>query len=441
MGATEVRDPVHGMVELSASEWQAVDSPDFQRLRSIRQLALTHLVYPGATHSRFEHSVGVAHVAGLLSDRLELSEEVRRSVRVAALLHDVGHGVFSHVSEQVIDDLSGVSGVHEAVSEFLIRNRPHFRSAFGSEACEAAADFVGLRGPRTVARDVVSGPCDADKLDYLLRDSYFAGVNYGKYDLDRVVGSARIIAPRSAQTQLGFEVSGIWALEELLLARHHMHRQVYRHKTRVSTDIMITRALRRAVELDVLPVGAFVVPEVNGAAQVDEDFVHLYLDQTDDAVIRKMADCADRIVSELTRSILHRRLLRQTASIHLDEREDKIGVAQIAAIRDPDEFDASKIAEVEAEVAAAVSVEPHLVAIDVDSRANPTYRNPSASLGPKDIMISHPDRGPTLLHQASEIFRNESGPDDHWLHLYAPDLSSEDRATAKDALWSLLKNL
>jgi len=87
-------------------------------------------------------------------------------------------------------------------------------------------------------RDIVSGPTDADKLDYLLRDSYFAGVNYGRYDLDRIIDSVRVIAPRSAQTQLGFNADGLWAVEELLLARHHMHRQVYRHKTRLATDIM-----------------------------------------------------------------------------------------------------------------------------------------------------------------------------------------------------------
>jgi uncharacterized protein len=134
--------------------------------------------------------------------------------------------------------MSGVDGVHEAVSVAIMRTDPGLHSALGAELCDRAADLVALEGSRTHMRDIVSGPTDADKLDYLLRDSYFAGVNYGHYDLDRIIDSVRVIAPRSAQTQLGFNADGLWAVEELLLARHHMHRQVYGHKTRLATDIM-----------------------------------------------------------------------------------------------------------------------------------------------------------------------------------------------------------
>jgi HD superfamily phosphohydrolase len=225
------------MIELSRAEWAAVDTPVFQRLRRVRQLAMTYLVYPGTLHTRFEHSIGVRHIAGHLSASLELSEEDREIVQVAVLLHDVGHGVFSHVSEQVIDELSGADGVHEAVSVAIMRTDESLHRALGRELCERAAEIVGLEGPRSVMRDIVSGPTDADKLDYLLRDSHYAGVNYGRYDLDRIIDTARVIAPTSAQTQLGFDADGLWAVEEMRLARHHMHRQVYGHKTRLATDI------------------------------------------------------------------------------------------------------------------------------------------------------------------------------------------------------------
>lgn len=205
MPTTVVRDPIHGMIELSAVEWSAVDTAIFQRLRSIRQLAMTHLVYPGAVHTRFEHSLGVRHVAGQIArrDRLALTPEEQAVVGIAALLHDIGHGPFSHVSEQVIDEVSEVNGVHEAVSVHLMRHDPDLRAALGEDLLNAAAAVVGLEVRRSAARDIVSGPTDADKLDYLLRDSYFAGVKYGEYDLGRIIDSVRVIAPRSAQTQRG----------------------------------------------------------------------------------------------------------------------------------------------------------------------------------------------------------------------------------------------
>jgi hypothetical protein len=169
------------MVTLSPAEWAAVDTPVFQRLRRVRQLAMTHLVYPGAVHTRFENSIGVRHIAGRLSESLGLDDEDRDIVQIAALLHDVGHGVFSHVSEQVIDELSGAEGVHEAVSVAIMRTDQSLQRALGGERCERAAEIVALEGPRTAMRDIVTGPTDADKLDYLLRDSYYAGVNYGRY--------------------------------------------------------------------------------------------------------------------------------------------------------------------------------------------------------------------------------------------------------------------
>ena len=240
------------MIELSADEWRAIDTHLFQRLRGVRQLAMTYLVYPSALHTRFEHSIGVRYIAGRLGAALRLKEEDLTIVHAAALLHDVGHGVFSHVSEQVVDELSGVEDVHEAVSVALMRTHPELREAFGEEVCDRAADLVALEGPRTATGDIVSGPTDSDKLDYLLRDSYFAGVNYGRYDLGRIIDSVRVITPGGAQSQLGFDAGGLWAVEELLMARHHMHRQVYGHKTRLATDIMITRALKLAVKEGVL---------------------------------------------------------------------------------------------------------------------------------------------------------------------------------------------
>jgi HD superfamily phosphohydrolase len=428
------------MIELSPAEWAAVDTPIFQRLRRVRQLAMTHLVYPGTLHTRFEHSIGVRHIASRLGESLGIDSEMQRVVQTAALLHDVGHGVFSHVSEQVIDELSGAEGVHEAVSVAIMRSNSDLHDALGQEICERAAEIVALEGPRTAERDIVSGPTDADKLDYLLRDSYYAGVNYGRYDLHRIIDTARVIAPRSAQTQLGFDADGLWAVEEMRMARHHMHRQVYGHKTRLATDIMTTRALRLAIAEGVLPETGFKVPVVNGRPEISEEFLAQYLEHTDERVLEALCAAPEgSAVRDLAERLRDRRLFHQTVSIWLDQHLEELGDARFAFVRDPEEFTLPRIEAIEVEIAEDLGLAPHLVALYLDSRANPTYRTPGRPIGPKDIMIQRSDAEPMLMERESEIFTEGAGADLTWLHLYTPDLESDDlNEKAKEMLWKAL---
>jgi len=445
--STNVRDPIHGMISLSRAEWQAIDTPIFQRLRRVRQLAMTHLVYPGALHTRFEHSIGVRHIAGRLSESLDFTAEEAAVIKTAALLHDIGHGVFSHVSEQVIDDLSGAEGVHEAVSVAIMRTDSALHAALGRDLCEEAAVIVGLEESRTAMRDVVSGPTDADKLDYLLRDSHFAGVNYGRYDLDRIIDTARVIAPSSAQSQLGFDADGLWAVEEMRMARHHMHRQVYGHKTRLATDIMATRALRLAISSEVLSETGFKVPVVDGQPRIEENFLEAYLAHTDADVLETLCGAPQGPVRDLGERLRDRRLLRQTASIRLDQEIDQLGDARVALILDPDEFTRDRIEVIEQSIAADLGLDPHLVAIYLDARTNPTYRTPGRPIGPKDIMIQRGNGEPLLMERESEIFREGAAPDLSWIHLYTPCLNSADPTDtaldekARGLLWTALKDL
>lgn len=429
------------MIPLTDDQWKAVDTPVFQRLRRVRQLAMTHLVYPGTHHTRFEHSIGVCHVAGRLSESLGLDADRRQVVAAASLLHDIGHGVFSHVSEQVIEELSGVEGVHEAVSVTIMRTDGALRCALGPELCDEAAALVALEGPRTVMRDIVSGPTDADKLDYLLRDSYYAGVNYGRYDLDRIIDTVRVIAPTSAQTQLGFEAGGVWAVEEMRMARHHMHRQVYGHKTRRATDIMTTRGLRYAIDEGVLPLEAFKVKVKDGAAAVDHEFLDQYLRHTDAMVLNAFCEAREGSpVRDLGERLRDRRLLRQSASIWIDNYVERLGDARLAMLTDPEEFTREKIEAIESTIADKLSVSNHLVALFMDSRANPTYRSPNKPIGPKDIMFQRGDSEPVLMERESEIFAAGAGADINWLHLYTPELDVEPE-TMEDLLWSEIENL
>jgi hypothetical protein len=273
----EIRDPVHGFIRLNQLEWDVINQPVFQRLRRIRQLAWTDLVYPGAMHSRFEHSLGVMHVASRLFDALErrsadiLSGEYgydqgmlsrsRRIVRLAALLHDLGHGPFSHAAEELLplnsenkeryghEDYSAAA-IREELGD-LIENHPHAKNI--GIRVEDILNVFATRAPTArdlVWKDLVSGQMDADRMDYLLRDSYHAGVQYGRYDLDRVVHTVRLCPdPEEGEGHyIGVEEAGVHAVEGLLIARFMMFTQVYFHKTRVIFDYHLVECLRNLLK-------------------------------------------------------------------------------------------------------------------------------------------------------------------------------------------------
>jgi uncharacterized protein len=435
-----VRDPIHGMIRLEEAEWRVVDSPRFQRLRSIRQLALTELVYPGATHTRFEHSLGVRYIAGQLADQLNVTGDDLLVVRCASLLHDIGHGPFSHVSEQVIDERAGVQGVHEAISAEIIRSDSGIHGELGKEISERAADLVELRTPRSFIRDIVSGPTDADKLDYLLRDSHYAGVKYGEYDLQRVINTARAISPGSAQSQLGFDADGVWAVEGLLLARHHMHRQGYGHKTRLATDIMITRALEYGIEEGALPAEAYTVPVADGKPQVTAEFLDQYLEETDARVLEALLQAEDAPrAHDLAQRLTERRLLRQSAQVALHRRQYELGGTTYANVIDREVLTRDRVAGLEQAIAEQLGLEPHLVALYIDARSNPTYRRPGASLQEKDIMVQDNDAEPVLFQHESEIFDLRTGEEHSFAYLYTPELDDDKQAQTGELLWQALK--
>jgi HD superfamily phosphohydrolase len=267
----EIRCPVHGFVTLNAWEKEIISRPAFQRLRRIRQLAWTDQVYPGAMHTRFEHSLGVMHTATLLYNAIcSRSSEVLKNdldykpaglerdlqlVRLAALLHDVGHSAFSHASEGLFPEQeSGQKYKHEHYSAAIVRtelrdvieNHPLNTTNFGFTADDVAALLEGSTSARQRLfwRDLIDGQMDADRMDYLLRDSYHSGVQYGKFDLNRIINTVLAIpSARGRAPRLGFAEGGWHAAEGLVLARYFMFTQVYFHKTRVAYDIHLRGAL------------------------------------------------------------------------------------------------------------------------------------------------------------------------------------------------------
>lgn len=254
------RDPVHDTIALRQDEIGRVllallDTREVQRLRRIRQLGLSFLVYPGAEHSRFSHSLGVLHVAGTVLDRVAarhpVSDDDRLVTLCACLLHDVGHGPFSHA----LEPFTGVR--HEVYSRELITSPGTEVNAVLAGVDPALPQRVAARVDRTEAEpsflgDIVSSQLDADRLDYILRDGHATGVRIGAFDLERILALLDV-----ADGHLAVHVGAQEAVEGYLLARFHMYKQVYLHKTSRTAERMLEAALRRAQELAIDGAYAF----------------------------------------------------------------------------------------------------------------------------------------------------------------------------------------
>lgn len=254
----QIRDPIHNFISLNEEQVKVIDTPIFQRLRNIKQLALASLIYPGALHTRFDHSLGVFHVAKSVLRRLELGDtDEARLVEFAALLHDLGHGPFSHVSEQSLKMFADRSvlpadqaneEIHELITAHLINSDPDIVRILGEHRSQQVIQLLNDWPGDPVFQSIISGTLDADKLDYLLRDSYFCGVAYGRFDYAQLERSLCC-----DEKQMMLKKAGITAFEQYALAKHYITQNVYRHKGRLITDAMITRAIALGIRVDHLP--------------------------------------------------------------------------------------------------------------------------------------------------------------------------------------------
>lgn len=257
----EINDPVHGFIGLTEIESKIIDSEPYQRLRRIKQLSGGHFVYPTAEHTRFGHCIGALFLAGLIGKRLlsriGLKEDALQEIRLAALLHDIGHGPFSHVYEEILVEKRGMN--HEDVTEWIIR-----KSELGEllEDGGISKDRIAnlVRGRRKTKTDavcsgIVAGQVDADKMDYLIRDSFYCGVNYGLVDIHRLINSLEV----SRDFEMEFDLAARGALESFLVARYEMFLNVYYHKTVRSVEVMLVKLMTAADEA--LGLTTFSEPE------------------------------------------------------------------------------------------------------------------------------------------------------------------------------------
>ncbi len=246
-------DPIYGFVSLPYEIiFDLIEHPFFQRLRRIKQLGLTNLVYPGALHTRFHHAMGAMHLMGqaieeIRSKGLEITDDEAKAVTIAILLHDIGHGPFSHALEHSI--VNNVN--HEDISQ-LFMNR--LNEEFKGELSLAIKIFQN-KYHKKFLHQLVSSQLDMDRLDYLKRDSFFTGVSEGVISSDRIIKMLNV-----ANDQLAVEAKGIYSIEKFLIARRLMYWQVYLHKTVLSAENLLVNILKRAKELAQKKVDLFCTP-------------------------------------------------------------------------------------------------------------------------------------------------------------------------------------
>lgn len=332
------RDPVHDTIAFAPDTAEGrlmmalLDAREVQRLRRIRQLALSSLVYHGAEHSRFSHSIGVAWLARRMLDSIargvDVPEDERLVTLAAALLHDVGHGPFSHA----LETLGG--GHHEERTLALILDS---ESEIHAILAATSPDFPGRVAARVGGtdssapwlREIVSSQLDADRLDYILRDGHMTGVQIGRYDLERILAMLDV----ADDGHLAFHTGGQAAVEGYLLARFHMYQQVYLHKTSRSAERMLVAALARASELyrdgarpEPWPTGALGEllsgQEISPARFAELDDVDVW------AALKAFAFADDPVLAHLASGLLHRRLWKASVlPAHDDARADELVAA------------------------------------------------------------------------------------------------------------------
>ncbi|HSJ25989.1 MAG TPA: HD domain-containing protein [Longimicrobiales bacterium] len=317
MNPITIRDPLWDTIHVDPVARRIIDTAAFQRLRYIRQLGHAHLVYPGATHTRFDHAVGVYHLARralqVLGERGDLDQVDEMDCRVlplAALLHDIGHYPFSHALEELEPDR--IPGHHESLTGQFLRE---------GELAAVLADVAPDAGQRIEAlirgqsgsplQGLVSGSLDLDKIEYLKRDARFCGVPYGEVDVDRLLHSLTLLRdPESGRLEIGVREKGVAALESLLFAKYQMFRNVYwHHAVRAAT------VLYKRVVADALDAGLVAGDELVG--ETDEGLMHLLMARS------AAGDDAPPTVPAGVAALRSRRLPKRAAEVSAGELADE----------------------------------------------------------------------------------------------------------------------
>jgi len=319
-----INDPVYGFINIPFELiFDLISHPFFQRLRYIKQLGMTHLVYPGALHTRFHHALGAMHLMSLAIEILrskghEITTEEEEAATVAILLHDIGHGPFSHALEHSL--VKGIS--HEDISMLMMER---LNEQFDGRLTMAIEVFKG-KYPKKFLHQLISSQLDLDRMDYLNRDSFFTGVSEGVISFDRIIKMFNI-----ANDHLVIEEKGIYSIEKFLIARRLMYWQVYLHKTVIAGEQLLVKILKRAKELAINGHELFATPALQHFLKNDvikKDFfesdIHLLRfsrldDQDIFASVKVWREHDDRILSILCTMLVDRNLYKTEISNEIPE--------------------------------------------------------------------------------------------------------------------------
>jgi len=371
MGSTvkTINDAIHGHFRIDGVREELLKTPEMNKLSHIKQLGLAHLVFPGAHHTRFEHSLGVSHVAGMMSDSLGLNADETDAVSVAALLHDVGHGPYSHTLEHILHERGGMD--HMSITEGIIlgdydvlregeassfqdrKTVPEILERHGIDPKEVASLIRGpdargsernllswsegssnfVEDDKTMAH-LVHGPIDCDQIDYLLRDSHFTGVKHGVIDHRRL-----IMCLERHGGDISVEEGGLPALEGMLVARGLMYSAVYFHRVTRVTEVMLSRAVERSEES--------IPDSLDLQRRVDAEIWH---------VLHEAGDFA--------RDMIRRLKYRQLLKVCLSRRRQELSEQDINLLTDL-ASDSDKRRDFEDQIARRAGLDAGYVAIDV----------------------------------------------------------------------------
>jgi len=378
----EIKDPVHGYVYITEAEKQLIDSYPVQRLHRLRQLAGSEFVYSGANHTRFEHSIGVMYLAGKLTENQNLSqllsEEEIQIVRMAALLHDVGHGPFSHVFEHLL--VKFLNKTHEDMTRWIIQKSElrDIISGLGYDADAIGKLAVGelRRRGKAFLDQIIQSAVDVDKLDFVVRDTYHTGAEYGYVDIFRLIHMLDVLGEN-----LAVDVGALSALESFVLARLESFRSIYFHRVGRAAQIMLATAMEEAKD---------------ELGLVDFDSPEDYLALNDYTVWTMLKECEKSrgIIEKLER----RRLLKCAYDRTFHVREKMVpSIFSVDEVRD----------QMRNKIASEAGVEPQAIVIDVPTVPSVPYHH-SDLLEPMEIPVFQKTRTgekiPLRLSDISSVF-------------------------------------
>ena len=420
-----IRDPLHGYIELDELACSIIDTVEMQRLRRIRQLGFSYLVYPGANHTRFEHSLGTYHLMNVLLDRLGMARDADEELIVASLIHDVGHGPYSHVTEPLIQKFTGAS--HEDIGYVLstdgeVKGRDSEPSAPTiAEVVEAyqldrrkiqsyiKGERTGNRTSRDISR-ILNGEIDVDKMDYLVRDSYYTGVAYGVVDNMRLIQGLDFF-----NGELVITDKGILPAEYLLFSRFLMHPTVYNHHTSRIAQLMFLSALE-----------AFINAECESESELKDKAAALRM--MDDAEISTILRNAEGYPKEMMTRINERRLFKRAIYAKINTLD-----AEIA-----EELRDERVrSEIEAEISRRAGVDKKYVLLDFQSRECEELEESEAK-----VAVNKPLQGSRELKSLREVsplvsMLSRAFHENYKIGVYTPEkYRTEVKNAAEKVLWT-----